>query len=186
MQLRTGFKALIGVSVVGVAMAIFLIFTCPFAGQIAFNALVRQAPMAPHEGGHAQQHSAEQHSPHGDMPQHTTQGTHGATEPAHAAGAVQHGEHTGFSVHLMVVPGVQAYPAQETKVVSVDVSWLGVLVLLILIALCWRLLQQRPVQLWQYTVTPTTLGRMVVLITLWNFVFAAFLFGVEAVQFNEL
>ncbi len=188
MSLRRGLQALIGVSVVGIAIALFLIFTCPFAGHIAFSALVRQVPMAHHAsaGEHTPQPHAERHAPHGDQPSHALPSPHEATQPPHAAGAEPHGEHTGFSVHLMVVPGVQAYPAQETKVVSVDVSWLGIIVLVLLIALCWQLLRQRPVQLWRYTVTPKTMGITVLLITLWNLVFAGFLVGVEAIQFNEL
>jgi hypothetical protein len=188
MQLRTGLQALIGVSALGIVLAIFLIFTCPFAGRIAFSALVRQVPMAHpgSEGEHAQPPSAERHTPHGDMPPHTAQSPHEASQKAHEAGTEQHGEHTGFSVHLMVVPGVQAYPVQETNIVGVDVSVLGIIVLLLLIALCWQLLRQRPMQLWRYTVTPKTMGITVLLITLWNLVFAGFLFGVEALQFKEL
>jgi hypothetical protein len=188
MQLRTGLKALIGVSVVGIAIALFLIFTCPFAGHIAFSALVRQAPMAHHAsaGEHTPQPHAERHAPHGDQPSHALPSPHEATQPPHAAGAEPHGDHTGFSVHLMVVPGVQAYPAQETRIMSLDVSILGILVLLLLIALCWLILRQRPLRLFGYAVTPKALGITVFLLLVWNLVFAGFLVGVEAVQFNEL
>lgn len=188
MRLRSGLKALMGVSALGVALAIFLIFTCPFAGRIAFSALVRQVPMAHHagEGEHTQQPHAERHEPHGDKPPHAMPSPHEAPQPPHAAEAEPHGDHTGFSVHLMVVPGVQAYPAQETKIVSLDVSILGILVLLLLIALCWLILRQRPLRLLGYAVTPKALGITVFLLLVWNLVFAGFLLGVEAVQFNEL
>ena len=42
MTIRTGLKWLIGLSVVGIAIAMGLIFTCPFAGVISFSTLVRQ------------------------------------------------------------------------------------------------------------------------------------------------
>lgn len=42
MKLKTGLKTLIGLSVVGAAIGTFLIFTCPFAGVISFNTLVRE------------------------------------------------------------------------------------------------------------------------------------------------
>ena len=42
MKLRTGLKWLIGLSVIGIAIATVLIFTCPFAGVISFSTLVRE------------------------------------------------------------------------------------------------------------------------------------------------
>lgn len=39
MKLRTGLKVLIGLSVLAIAVAILLTYTCPFAGQIAFSTL---------------------------------------------------------------------------------------------------------------------------------------------------
>jgi hypothetical protein len=188
MSLRRGLHALMGVSALGVAVAIFLIFTCPFAGRIAFSALVRQVPMAHQAGGekHVQPPQVERHEPHGEKPPPAMQGLPEATQQPHAAGGGHHEASPGFSVHLMVVPEVQAYPAQETKIVSLDVSILGILVLLLLIALCWLILRQRPLRLLGYAVTPKAMGITVFLLLLWNLVFAGFLLGVEAVQFKEL
>lgn len=42
MKLKTGLKTLMGLSVVGAAIGTVLIFTCPFAGVISFNTLVRE------------------------------------------------------------------------------------------------------------------------------------------------
>jgi len=86
----------------------------------------------------------------------------------------------------MVIPHVRTYPVKETKLFGLEVSLLGILVLLLLIALCFLLLRQRPLRLLGYTVTPKAMGMTVVLITLWNLLVAAFLLGVEIVRFKEL
>ena len=197
MRLRTGLKALIGISVVGVAVAIFLIYTCPFAGQIVFSTLVRQVPMEHHEGAgeHPQPQGAEMQKPPGGVEQHKEDEgerheemkahTEAAQKP-HEAVAEGHKETEGLKVHLMVIPNVQSYPVKETKLFGFNVSLLGIIVLLLLIALCFFILRQRPLNLFGYSVTPKAMGITVFLITLWNLVFAAFLLGVEVVQLKEL
>jgi len=132
MKLRTGLKALIGISVLGIAVGVLLIYTCPFAGQIAFSTLVREVPT----------------------------------------------EHGGGLV--------RSYPVKETKLFGIEVSPLGIIVLLVLIALCFLILRQRSLNFFGYTVTPKAMGVTIFLITLWNLVFAAFLLGVEVVQLKEL
>lgn len=42
MKIKTGLKTLIGLAALGIVLAIFLIFTCPFAGVISFSTLVRE------------------------------------------------------------------------------------------------------------------------------------------------
>ena len=154
MTLRTGLKTLIGLSVLGIGVAVFLIYTCPFAGQIAFSTRVRQVAMEAKD---------------------------------HAQVAAEHrDEHKGFSVHFMMIPGVRSYPVKETKVVGIDVSPLGILTLLVVIALSALILRQRAWSLFGHRVTPRAMGIMVFLITAWNLVFAAFLLGVEAIQLREL
>lgn len=219
MKLRTGLKALIGISILGIGVAILLIYTCPFAGQIAFSTLVRQVPMEHHEGGgtHSQQHGkemqegeAKQHmgsggepheemkahpepaqKPHGeaeheDMKEETHRETKSQAEKPREAMAGHDAEEKGFMVDLMVIPNVRSYPVKETKVFGIEVSPLGIIVLLVLIALCFLILRQRSLNLFRYTVTPKTMGVTVLLATLWNLVFAAFLLGVEVVQLKEL
>ncbi len=178
MKLQTGLKALIGISVLGIAGAVFLMYTCPFAGQIAFSTLVRQVHME-HGAGEQSQHAAARAE---------AQKPHGGTEEQkpHEAVADHHEEKKGLSVHLMVIPNVRSYPVNETRLFGVDVSRLGILALLLLIALCVLILRQRPLSLFGATVTPKAMGVTVFLMTLWNLVFAAFLLGVEIVQLKEL
>lgn len=167
MKLRTGLKTLIVISVVGIAIATLLIFTCPFAGQIAFSTLVRQVPMEHPTGTekHSQQHGAEVQKP--------------------LVGVEKH-ESKGLTVHLMVIPDVRSYPVEETQLFGIEVSPLGIIILLLLFALCLLILRQRPVSLFGYTLSPKAMGMSVLLITLWNLVFAAFLLGVEVFQLKEL
>jgi hypothetical protein len=188
MSLRRGLQGLIGLSALGIAVALFLIFTCPFAGQLAFGALMRQVPMAHSSGAeeHGGQHRAEMPTPHEETEKQAGQGPHTPAETAHQAVANHHGDRQGLSVHLMVLPGVRGYPIQETRIVSVDISSLGIVVLLLLIALSLLLLRQRPVVVLGHTVTSKTIGVMVVLITWWNLLVALFLVGVEAIHFREL
>ncbi len=197
MKLRTGLKSLIGISVLGIAIAIFLIYTCPFAGQIAFSTLVRQVPMEHHEGAgeHPQPHGAEMQKPHEEMEQrkegkgehHEEMKAHPeAAQKPHDAMAEAHEKGEGLKVHLMVIPDVRSYPVKETKLFGIDVSPLGIIVLLLLIALCFFILRQRSLNLFGYSVTPKAIGVTVFLITLWNLVFAAFLLGVEVVHLKEL
>jgi hypothetical protein len=175
MTLRTGLKTLIGLSVLGIGVAVFLIYTCPFAGQIAFSTRVRQVPME-HAGGgeHARQPGGGAEEAHEEKP-----------DQAQAA-AGHPDEHKGFSVHFMMIPDVRSYPVKETSVVGLEVSPLGILALLVVIALSVLILRQRDWSLCGYRVTRQTMARTVFLITVWNLVFAAFLLGVEALQLREL
>lgn len=191
MKLRTGLKVLIGLSVLGIAVAILLIYTCPFAGQIAFSTLVRQVPMEHGSGaaGPSQQHSAEMQKPDAGVEKHekgqeAAKGHPDPTQKPHEA-TVENRE--GWKgVHLMFNPNVRSYPIKETKLFGIDVSPLGIVVLLLLIALCFFILRQQPLRMFGYSVTPKAMGITVFLITLWNLVFAAFLLGVEVVQLREL
>lgn len=191
MKLRAGLKVLIGLSVLGIAVAILLIYTCPFAGQIAFSTLVRQVPMEHGSGaaGPSQQHSAEMQKPDAGVEKHEKgrEAAKGHPDPAQKPHepTVEHRE--GWKgVHLMFDPNVRSYPVKETKLFGIDVSPLGIIVLLLLIALCFLILRQRPVSLFGYVVTPRVMGVTGLLISLWNLVFAAFLLGVEVVYLKEL
>ena len=197
MRLRTGLRVLIGLSVLGVAVATLLIFTCPFAGQIAFSTLVRQVPMehSAEFGEHSQQHSAEVQTPQAGVKKHgegeeghheEVKGHPEAVQKPHEAVAEPREAGKGLAVHLMVIPKVRTYPVKETKLFGIEVSPVGIIVLLLLIALCSLILRQRPLRLFRYTVTPRAMGVTIFLITLWNLVVAAFLLGVEVVQFKEL
>jgi hypothetical protein len=116
MKLRTGLKALIGISILGIAIAIFLIYTCPFAGQLAFSALVRQVP-AEHGAGH-QEHPQKQ----GDKERMRDAGMQKHGEMQGHSEAVQMQEHRdamakghekseeGLMVDMMVIPNVRSYP----------------------------------------------------------------------------
>jgi len=168
MRLRTGLKALVGLSAVGVAVAILLIFTCPFGGHIAFSTLVRQV-----------------HTEHGDATEQHAQEHHGAAPEGHTA-AEHHEAYNGLTVHFMVIPGVRANPVQETKVFGIEVAPLGILVLLSIIALSYLILRQQRWSVLGCSVTPRSMGIAVFLVTLWNVVFAAFLLVVEIVQLKEL
>ena len=95
-------------------------------------------------------------------------------------------EHHDEGKGLMVVPNVRSYPVKEKKLFGVEVSPLGIVTLLLLIALCFLILRQRPLSLFGHTVTLNALGIIAFLIPLWNLVFAAFLIGVEIFQLKEL
>jgi len=190
MRLRTGLKALIGLSVLGIGVAIFLIYTCPFAGQIAFSTLVRQMPMghSPHVEEHPQHPSGKTQEPHkgkGEGPEGMGGHPEVAQQP-HGAEAEHPEKGEGLMVGAMAVPDVRSYTVEETKLFGVEVSVLGIGVLLLLIAFCLLILRQRPLSLFGHKVTPTALGIIVSLMTLWNLVFAAFLGGVEVIQLKEL
>ncbi|GEM_PF-3672266 len=219
MKLRTGLKVLIGISVLGIAVAVLLVYTCPFAGQIAFSTLVRQVPMEHHEGAgaHSEQHGGEMQKgeakqpmerggehheemkaqsepaqkPHGEakhegMKEESDAEMKRQAEKPHEAMAGHHEEEKGFMVDFMMIPNVRSYPIKETKVFGIEVSPLGIIVLLLLIALCFLILRQRSLNLFGYIVKPKTMGVTVLLATLWNLVFAAFLLSVEVVQLKEL
>jgi hypothetical protein len=179
MTLRSGLRALIGLSGLGVAVAWLLVFTCPFGAQLAFIARVHQAPMAQH-GEHAEpeHETGKAEHPEAGHPE-------AARQPRGAPAEPGEGKH-GFAVHLMVVPGVRGYPVVETKLLSLEVSWLGIVVLLVVMALCWLILRQRSWRLLGYTVSPKAMGAAVLALTLWDLLFALWLLAVEVVQFQEL
>ena len=140
MKLRTGLKILIGLSVVGIAVAIVLIFTCPFAGVISFNTLVRE-------------------------------------------GTPQYEE---LAVHATAVPGVRELPAKVLPLFGTEVSFLGVVVLLLTILLAWVILKGKYLTLFGYRISPQFMGLGILLITMWNVVFGTFLIGVEVIALKEL
>jgi hypothetical protein len=169
MRIRTGLKALIATSVLGMAVSFLLFFTCPFAGQLAFIAQVREMHMEP--------------APHDASPGH--EAPH-AAEPSALQAAPAREAPGGLSVHFMFDPKARTYPAQETRILSIEVSLLGIVVLLVLSALAIQILRQRPVNLFGYLVVPRAMAALIVLLTVWNVLFAAFLLGVEALRFREL
>lgn len=197
MKLRTGLKVLIGISVLGIAITVFLIYTCPFAGQVAFSTLVRQVPVE-HGGGpaeHAPRPGGETQKPHGEMRKHeerkeehheNVKGYSEAVQKPHEAVAEHREEGKGLKVHFMMIPDVRSYPVKETKVFGIEISPLGIIVLLLLIALCTLMLRQRSLSLFGYAFSPRAMGVTVFLMTLWNLAFAAFLLGVEIFELREL
>jgi hypothetical protein len=174
-MLRTGLKTLIGLSVVGIGIGVLLIYTCPFVGRIAFSAGVRQVPME-HAGG----------GEHARRPGVGAEEAHKETPDRAQAAAGHPDEHKRFNVHFTMIPNARRYPLKETNVAGVEVAPLGILALLVVIALSVLILRQRPWSLFGHRVTPQAMGMMLLLITAWNLVVAAFLLGVEVVQFREL
>lgn len=140
MRLRTGLKAMIGLAAAGIAVAILLVFTCPFAGVISFNTLVREGTK-----------SYEQ-----------------------------------LTVHATAIPGVRNLPAKQAGVFGSEVSFLGIVVLLGVIVLCAAILKGTRVNLFGYQITPQLMGLAVLLVTIWNVVFAAFLISVEIFALKEI
>ena len=141
MKLRTGLKTIIGLCVVGIAVGISLVFTCPFAGVISFNTLVREG------GGHA---------------------------------------YEKLTVHAAAIPGVRHLPAKQAGVFGTEVSFLGIVVLLGVIALCAAILQGKRFNLFGYTITPQLMGLAALLVTIWNVLFAAFLIATEVIVLKEI
>jgi hypothetical protein len=140
MKLRTGLTVLIGLSVVGIAIATVLIFTCPFAGVVSFSTLVRQ-------------------------------------------GTPQYEE---LTVHATAIPGVRELPAKVLPLWGSEVSFLGIVVLLAVIVLAVLILKGKSLTLCGYRMSPQFIGLAILLITLWNVVFATLLIGVEVVALKEL
>jgi hypothetical protein len=173
MRIRTGLKVLIASSVLGIAISVLLFFTCPFAGQLAFGAQVREmhAEQAPAHGAPQSAHEAQ--SPAAADP-HAQQEPQAKEQPQ------------GLSVMFMFDPKVRSYPAQETRVLGIEVSLVGIAVLLVLSALAVQILRQRPVNLFGHLVISRAMAALIVLIAAWNVIFAAFLLGVEAFGFREL
>lgn len=140
MKLRTGLKLLIGLSVVGIAIATVLIFTCPFAGVVSFSTLVRE-------------------------------------------GTPQYQE---LAVHATALPGVRELPAKVLPLFGTEVSFLGIVVLLAVILLAWLILKGKSLTFFGYHMSPQLMGLGILLITLWNVLFATFLIGVEVIALKEL
>ncbi len=140
MKLKTGLKTIIGLSVVAIAVAIFLVFTCPFAGVITFNTLVRE-------------------------------GTHSFDQ---------------LTLHATAIPGVRNLPAKQAGVFGTEVSLLGILVLVGVIALCAAILKGQRFSLFGYLITPQLMGLAVLLVTMWNIVFSAFLIAIEVLVLKEV
>ncbi len=141
MRIKTGLKAMIGLAAAGIAVAILLVFTCPFAGAISFNTLVREG------GGHAYER---------------------------------------LTVHATAIPGVRNLPAKQAGVFGSEVSFLGILVLLGVIALCVAILKGKRLNLFGYPIAPQFMGLVVLLVTIWNVVFSAFLIAIEILVLKEI
>ena len=140
MTLRTGLKAMIGLAAAGIAVAVLLMFTCPFAGVISFNTLVRE-------------------------------------------GTNSYGE---ITVHATAIPGVRNLPAKQAGVFGSEVSFLGIVVLLGVMALCAVILKGKRFKLFGCPVTPQLMGLAVFLLTIWNVAFSAFLIAVEIFALKEI
>lgn len=140
MKPKTGLKTMIDLSLVGIAIATVLIFTCPFAGLISFSTLVRQ-------------------------------------------GTPQYEE---LTVHATAISGVRELPAKVLPLFGTEVSFLGIVVLLAVILLSWLILKGKSLCLFGYAMGPQLMGLGILLITLWNMIFGAFLIGVEVVALKEL
>jgi uncharacterized membrane protein len=140
MRIKTGLKTMIGLAAAGIAVAILLVFTCPFAGVISFNTLVRE-------------------------------------------GTASYAE---LTVHATAIPGVRNLPAKQASVFGSEVSFLGILVLLGVIALCVAILKGRRVSVFGYPITPQFMGLAVLLVTIWNVVFSAFLIAIEVLVLKEI
>lgn len=141
MKLKTGLETMIGLALAGIAVAVVLVFTCPFAGVISFNTLVRAG------GGQAYER---------------------------------------LTVHATAVPGVRNLPAKQAGVFGSEVSFLGIAVLLGVIALCTAIMKGRRFSLFGYPITPHLMGLAVFLATVWNAVFSAFLIAIEVLVLKEI
>lgn len=91
-----------------------------------------------------------------------------------------------LTVHATAIPGVRELPARVLPLFGSEVSFLGIAVLLSLIALCILILRQRPVSTAGVPVAPRTMGLAILGITVWNLLFAGFLIGVEVFALKEL
>ncbi len=140
MGLKTGLQTIIALSIVGIAVAIFLVFTCPFAGVISFNTLVREGTKA----------------------------------------------YSELTVHATAIPGVRNLLAKQAGVFGSEVSFLGIVVLFGTIALCAAILKTKRFSLFGYPVTPQFMGLTVLLVTIWNLVFSAFLIAIEIMVLKEI
>lgn len=91
-----------------------------------------------------------------------------------------------LTVHATAIPGVRELPAKVLPLFGSEVSFLGVVVLLTVVVLSWLILKGKTVALFGYRISAQFMGLAVLLITLWNVVFAGFLIGVEVVALKEL
>ena len=91
-----------------------------------------------------------------------------------------------LTVHATALPGVRELPAKVLPLFGTEVSFLGIVVLLAVIVLAWLILKGKSLTLFGYRMSPQFMGLAILLITLWNVVFATFLIGVEVVALKEL
>lgn len=77
-------------------------------------------------------------------------------------------------------------PAKVLPLFGTEVSFLGVVVLLVTILLAWLILKGKSLTLFGYRMTPQFMGLGILLITIWNVVFGTFLIGVEVIALKEL
>lgn len=95
-------------------------------------------------------------------------------------------ERRELTVHATAVPGVRALPAKQLDFFGTEVSFLGIVVLLVVILLSWLILKGKTLSLFGYRMGPQFMGLGILLITLWNLIFGALLIGVEVIALKEL
>lgn len=91
-----------------------------------------------------------------------------------------------LTVHATAIPGVRELPAKAFPLFGSEVSFLGVVILLGVIALSWMILKGKSFTLFGYRMSPQFMGLGILLIAFWNLVFGAFLIGVEVIALKEL
>jgi hypothetical protein len=91
-----------------------------------------------------------------------------------------------LTVHATALPGVRELPAKVLPLFGTEVSFLGILVLLAVIILARLILKGKGPTLFGYRMSPQLMGLGILLIILWNVVFATFLIGVEVIALKEL
>lgn len=91
-----------------------------------------------------------------------------------------------LTVHATAIPGVRALPAKQLDLFGSEVSFLGIVMLLVVILLSWLILKGKTLSLFGYRMGPQFMGLGILLITLWNLIFGAFLIGVEVIALKEL
>lgn len=91
-----------------------------------------------------------------------------------------------LTVHATAIPGVRELPAKAFPLFGSEVSFLGVVILLAVIALSWMILKGKSFTLFGYRMSPQFMGLGILLIAFWDLVFGAFLIGVEVIALKEL
>lgn len=91
-----------------------------------------------------------------------------------------------LTVHATAIAGVRELPAKALPLFGTEVSFLGIVVLLVTILLAWLILKGKSLTLFGYRMGPQFMGLGILLITIWNLVFGAFLIGVEVIALKEL